>query len=693
MKSSPYMHLRSAIALILIMNVLPAGEAPRPPRKVQAIDWSVTWIGNTFGGPTWVQHHHEAMHVKDDGTVVLNSNWDEGHRECGLYKDGQVVGMLPETGGGRGGWAVTGNENYIFASLALDWSFKQRGPARFDWTGKPAGWPGAKKGNRLPLTGGKVTGMACHNGELFAGDSKGRVVVLDAETMKTKREFAVASPGKIAIHPTDGTLWILQAGENGKRVIAHYSPTGEKLPQTITGIDEPTDVAFAPSGILAIPDNGPRQQILLYDVSADPVEKGSVGKQGGVLANDPPGTISDDAFYGLGSIDFDAAGNLYVGQEGARWGGLNLRCYGKDKALDWQIHGLAFVDCASIDPGDENSIYFMDTRVAMDWDAPDGENWKPVAHTSDKFTYPGDFRLKLGGNTASIRRIDGKRILYVMQMNGGWLQVLRFDGEIARNACLFTANGIGVNKKKGQQPWHASETHPKGGRSVWRDLNGDAVCQADEWVEYGSKRDGILGWPDMNGGIWSATWGGGVRYHPCEGLDENGVPVYRKERYREWESVAPFVEVNRLKYIPETDTLYVSGFTEDRKRNRKNNHFIPGGAVIIRYDGWVNGEQRQVWRANLDYSKKYVIKSFDVAGDFLFTVGHQNSVLNVYDAASGEHIMELVPPEKLGKVANHVMCDIPYAIQAYQRKNGEYVVIQEEDAYAKNIVWRILAKE
>jgi len=40
-----------------------------------------------------------------DGTVYTNSEWDEGAREAGIYKDGNVIGESNSQlhGSGRGG--------------------------------------------------------------------------------------------------------------------------------------------------------------------------------------------------------------------------------------------------------------------------------------------------------------------------------------------------------------------------------------------------------------------------------------------------------------------------------------------------------------------------------------------------------------------------------------------------------------
>jgi hypothetical protein len=60
----------------------------------QQLEYTTTWIGNTFGGgPKWVQNFVEGMSVLPDGTVLVASTWDESGREFGIYKDGDVIGL------------------------------------------------------------------------------------------------------------------------------------------------------------------------------------------------------------------------------------------------------------------------------------------------------------------------------------------------------------------------------------------------------------------------------------------------------------------------------------------------------------------------------------------------------------------------------------------------------------------------
>ncbi len=77
------------LCLILVFLLLPTQSV-----MAQQLEYTTTWIGNTFGGgPKWVQNFVEGMSVLPDGTVLVASTWDESGREFGIYKDGDVIGL------------------------------------------------------------------------------------------------------------------------------------------------------------------------------------------------------------------------------------------------------------------------------------------------------------------------------------------------------------------------------------------------------------------------------------------------------------------------------------------------------------------------------------------------------------------------------------------------------------------------
>ncbi len=681
--------------LLAVLPQLPAGESPA--RVVESITWTSSWFGNTLSGGSaanrgmaggdlgdsvHMQNRHDDMWVQPDGTVVMNTHWDEAHHEVGIYKDGKMVGFGRETGGGRGGWDVTADATHIYAGLAVDWSFKQRGVARFALDGQTTGWPGSKGtgGNRLPL--GTTQGLACWQGELFASiPSDKKVVVIRTSDMTVVREFPCERAGKLAFHPVDGTIWMLlaRAKDDTASTIIHLTRDGTVLPERITDLVEAQDIAINPKdGLLAVTEDGPDQLVVFYDVTKAPKRVRTFGVKGGVWAGPKPGLVGDDRFHGPRGLGFDASGNLYVAASGNGFEGTCLRAFDPKGKVLWRLEGLMFVDCAAVDPADDTQVFSKDERYVLDHAKPPGQDWRLAAHLHNRFRFPTSGPR---GTMAFVSRIAGQRILYTLDMNGGEMGVFRFDGEAAVPCGVFTATGTWQNSPKG--------------RCMWQDANGDQKLDADEWTNFGDTWDGILGSPDSAGNLGHAGWGNRVRVNVCSGLDARGAPAYTKDLL-DFGGIDGFTGLDRVKYLPESDTLFVSGSTAAKPRKfGEDKQFITGGCVLARIDRfWKGGNRKPTWVADtVRYDAGHDVKSFDVAGDLLFTVERQTSIVEVFDAASGQHLQQLVPGPELGPVANHVFVDIPYAIRAHQRKDGTYLLIMEDDVYGKNILWRISAKK
>jgi len=76
--------IHKALLLLAIPVVVSAAD----------LDYSVSWLGNTFSGASnrWVQNFLIHTEVQPDGTVNTWSHWDEGGKKFGVYRDGDVIG-------------------------------------------------------------------------------------------------------------------------------------------------------------------------------------------------------------------------------------------------------------------------------------------------------------------------------------------------------------------------------------------------------------------------------------------------------------------------------------------------------------------------------------------------------------------------------------------------------------------------
>ena len=294
------------------------------------------WFGNTFRGGhredgRWVQLDVDDIFVFPDGRVVTNTGWDEGGRAIGFYQDGDAIGKVKDYTALTGGTAVTADRQYLFA-LRTERKLGESDPmwhgvARYTLDGNPATWAGAEGRLRNVLflyppsdQGGRpLTGVAARGGELFLADPTGRKIrVYGSEDMAPRREFALSpdsdTPYKLAFDPA-GRLWICQQGNGSWRLRAYDSASGAYANAEI-GVVEPSAIALAPDGRLVVAENGPRQQVLFYDVSREPVLQGRLGVEGGVYAGPNPGLIADDRFCGLTGVGVDQQGNVYVSTNG-----------------------------------------------------------------------------------------------------------------------------------------------------------------------------------------------------------------------------------------------------------------------------------------------------------------------------------------------------------------------------------------
>jgi hypothetical protein len=685
------------IAITLVALWVAPGVSPTKPYRT-------SWIGNTFsGGSKWVQNFIDAMYVAPDGTIYTNSEWDEGGREAGIYKDGDVIGMLSEMHGwGRlGGEAVTANNKYIYVAMIQgNEGGGLTGPAypprgsdwycvrRYDLKGKPAPFSRGRGHDQSMLIvskSGRVTGLANAGRELYVSDNAdSRIRVYNTDTMAELRNWTLARPRQIAVDG-QGNLWIIQAKDASHAPkILHYSKTGKLLSKQIMDVVEPTALAVDNQGRLLVAENGLRQQVLIYNIAATPKLVGTLGTQGGIYSG-RRGEVRALKFYGLTGVGTDTAGNVYVnsnGFKGFNSSGTDLRKFSTNGALQWSLVGLEFVDNADADPTtDAVDVFTKHERFLMKYSKGKGKEWTYKAYTVDKFRYPDDARLQQKIKHISgpfVRRIRGKRFLYLTTQMAERLFIYRFDGEIAVPCGMFSRAHV---------DWPANQ--PAKARWMWRDRNGDGSIQNNEYENLGAEDDSIWGWEvDSKGDIWQASESGFIRHYRCQGLDAYGSPIYTGAASEVIPMPALFKRLERIEYFPNTDVMYLGGYTVDHPRIGKEWGIV--GTEIVRYDNW--STKRNVrWRVVLPYdpsaSPMLIIKAMDVAKDRIFAVTSRTAEVYVYDAATGASVTKLAPgPEVAGESG---WIDIPYGLRAHQRANGEYLVFVEEDSKAKIIMYRI----
>lgn len=695
-----------------------------PVAPTGKVEHTSTWLGNSYGsaGGQSIQTHISSMAVGDDGTVYPITGWEEAGKNAQLIKDGKP-GINPGSTlgwGYYGGDAVALNSKYLFYAQNMKFIGRED-PASWPPNGKywvgltrrmrsnpaqGAPFEGAKGGSEgtqkmflvvqeLPWENkeGSLAGIAADDRRLYVSDPfSDRILIYDAETMALVNSFPFARPGMMALD-RHNTLWIVQNPSASQPArILHYTAEGVPLPQTIPSVVRPAALAIDHKGRLMVAENGPRQQILFFSTTGNPVLVKTFGVEGGIYSG-VRGRMGDLRLHAPNAIGTDKEGNLYVNNSSS---GTDLRKFSPEGQLLWRVIGMVFLDAGAADPrSDGRDVYTLRDRFVMDYKKSKGREASLASHTIDRFKNPGDPRLSEAWNRGhlsahSIHWIDGKKFLFVTDQFGATLHIYKFEGEIAKASVIF-----GSNPLKG---WVS--TQPSRGRYIWRDKNGDGQYQSEEFEGDGQSDEYAVGWEvDGKGDVWHSQeewYGAGsigpIRRFRNQGLDAYGNPVYSYSALDSYPAPPLFNVVTRLKYFPDTDTLYLSGYTKENLGG-DNALRLRVGTELARYDNWLKGNRTPRWRIVFPYepATHHVINSVDIVGQRVFAgflaggVQGQETI-RVYDTETGSHLGPLRPGPEIGHNANWI--DMAYGVRAFQRSDGEYLVFVEDVFYGKTILYR-----
>ena len=706
------------------------------PFDSPALPVVTSWLGNTYpGADRWVPQDIDALCVGPDGRLFSNVHWDEGGGNCTEFRDGGVLGCARHTHGWghQGGYAIAANAHHLFiggrmgnenGNLVDPDTWPSKG---FDWIGisrrmlgnirEAAPFPGAKGGKGGTLRGAflvvdevpverkvidrrsaHITGLCASSNRLWAAcPYDGTIKVFDAATMARLAAWPFERAGSMALSPR-GNLWVLQEGDSNHppRVVA-LDDGGRTVSRDVR-FDPgagPVAIGFAPDGRLLVADDGPRQQILLFEnLDATPRACGTIGQAGGILAS-TPGAVDMLKFNRPRAVACDAQGTVYVAHGGSTGGGSTvLEAYASDLSLRWRLHGHTFVDLADVDPADDTRVFTKEERFAMDYALPRGREASYRAYTVDRILHPDDPRLHIWSAGAWVRRIGGRPFLFVSDMNSDRLQVYRFgDGPAAEIAIPS-----GLFSRTGSRPDDWPPHQPAKGEWIWLDADGDGAFDTGEFDAAGSDAPVSQGlWVDADGGVWRASETGGIRHFPCRGLDPKGSARWDFSSVRGFPHPAGFKQVKRLRYDPATDTMFLGGTTDEHR----NQHWKPMGPVLARYDGWMKsgGTAEPRWRIVLPYepgSKGHSIcepMGFDVAGGHVFVpytgaskaLGVKTGRVEVFRTADGRSVGHFEPAPDVGEIG---LQDIRESLRAHRRADGEYLVFLEDDYKAKILLYR-----
>ncbi len=546
------------------------------------------------------------------------------------------------------------------------------------------------------LAGKLILGMGIQDGELILADATDQLLrYWSTAEMRELRSVPFARPGPVAVNRRTGEIWIIRNDQSGRgKSVARLGTDGRPTGVEITSLDWPRDLAVGKDGRLYVAESGPSQQVCIFDEQGR--ETGRIGAKGGVWsshAGTVPGQVHPEKFNFPCAVALDDLGNLTVLNSGPKqdWGvlgsgsGTDLRKFDPQGKLLWELLSSEYVDCGDFLPGSNGStVYSRDNAYDLDYSKPPGQGWKQSAFTIDPFRFPDDPRLTTARPGGSwMRTIKGQPFLIVSDMVNETLSFFRSE-----KGSRILVPSARFNRGANNRP---------GDFSLWRDLNGDGRPQETERTPGEYLRDLWGLWVDSQGDIWMACKGGPIVRLPVQRLDEHGNPVYDFAQARQWAPPEGFfgsgkgVAVERVYYFPETDVLYLSGYTSKFPKPDAAREWGTLGTELARFDNWT-GTPKLHWRIALPYEPNLGghyspgIKSAAFAGDYIFLIRSTDARVFVHRQDDGKLVTTLQPGPEVGGHCG--LIDIMHGLNAVKRADGEYVVILEDDDSAKNILLR-----
>jgi len=729
---------RSTIGLCVTLLALTGSVC-----AAQALSYKTSWIGNSFGG---VKHVHVqddilGMFVASDGTCYTDSIWDEGGSEAGIYKDGAASDSLPNLHGwGRGGGAaVCADSSYVYLAMTQsgdDGANKDNNSnglpeyppqnnvwycvRRYTRAGAESAFPtglgvsndilrvnsGSRPKSGSPYSGSAVSGVAVDATSLYVSDPTAdriKKYALDTLAETPIESWRVQSPGQMTMD-SSGNLWVVQGSAIAK--VLKFSPDGALLASISFARDVvPSGIAYnAKSGMLMVTDRGSDENVKEYNtakLSGNPtVVAATFGVKGGVYAG-TLGQIGPKRFNDPSGVGTDSDGNIYVSSNGqSSGGGTVLECYTSSGTRKWVLKGLEFVDGADPDPGSDTDVYTKEEHFAMNYasTAP-GSEATYKGYTIDPFKYPEDPRMHIanGGTGVFTRRIHGKTFLFITDMYSDGLEIFRFnpatDGECAIPSGMF------AKRHRSSDRDGFPENQPDSGEWIWRDSNGNGSLDSGEFHQPATVGDApsLWGWfVDSNGDVWQAMQGAGIRHFTCQGLDGKGNPIYDYQHMTTARMPAEFTDLERIQYDSSTDTMYLGGYGSGHPNPptlNRNGDWGLIGTILCRYDHWsANTTVHRGYPIVLPYddAAKPALqpKALSIAGSYVFVAYGIQNIVQVFNKDTGVQVGTLTPGDSVGGKGSLGWVDFPDALQAWQRKDGEYLIFDEDDWLGKIVLYR-----
>lgn len=654
-------------------------QAPTKPQGT----YTTSWIGNTF-----MDFNTKSVVTELGGSVCVSPNgvlFSAGYAEAwgggAAYNiaDGSFAGRYQNTNSGFGDplSVVAADSNYVYFGAGT-------GILRAAHGGQNGGYD-------VFLPEANVQGLFYKKGRLYVSDYKNnKIVVLNTATMAVERSWSCQKPTRLTVDnsnkvwvvinsstsiqsPTDGPMWW------GEKVVS-FSAVG--IPGAeITNFEKPLTVAVDNSGKLLVAGLNEHSQVWKYDIRNTPVKVGEFGAGGGIFSGVSGAFTQGPKLHWIKGISVDAANNIYTAcAYGTFWGNA-IEKWSSAGVLQWRLFAGTSLDCAGIDPENETEVYSKYHHYSLDYSKTvPGTEWSLKGFTVNRFKYPNDSRVDQNTDVGS------------RSLGGG---VYRIGGK------LFVARG---NQEGYRWELYRQETTSDGEvlvPSVIVGSAGDANnhfynSTTKTWIEK-PKKDNLYNQYfsiAKNGDLFTIADDKNliIRY-PFGGFDAYNNPIWDASTATT-SSVPEFTyDVRRIYYDSDADVMYVTGDEPPGEWGT----FLK----IRRYNNWLAGNRTSNFTATLPYNDvKYTPEtsygggqpcSFAVAGDYIFVLygyGH----VRIIDKTNGSLVGTMVQDIN-GWKGGGGQVDAAYALTAYKRSNGEYIIFFENAAWANIMIHRWIPGE
>ncbi len=577
-----------------------------------------------------------------------------------------------ESGFGDPVKAVAANATYVF------WGTPGKGLLRSAHGGGGAG------AYTTFLAGKIITGLCVKGEKLYISNfSDGKIQVYNIATMTEDWSWACANPTRLTVDNT-GTVWVIRWDGTspqkphegsiwwGEKVVS-FSATGTPGPE-ITDFEKPLALAVNKSGQLLVGGLNEHSQVWIYNITKAPSKVGTFGAQGGIFSGTSGAFTNFAKLHWIKAIVVDANDNIYTGcTYGTFWGNC-IEKWNPTGVLQWRLFAGTSLDSAGLDPEHDTEVYSKYHHYSLDYSktAP-GTEWSLKGFTVNRFKYPNDPRVDQNSDVGS--RALGAGVWRL----GGQLFVGRSSQE-----------GYRFELYRQETPTDGEVLVPSFRMGAGGEMNNHFYNPKSKTWMPKPKKDGIYNqyWNiAKNGDLFTIGDPQTIIHYKFGGLDINSNPVWDAATATT-EVVSAFKPVRRLAYDSDADVMYMAGDVKEQNWGS----FLR----IKKFLKWSTGNRTSNYTITLPYQDtEYAGSSnygggqpiaFSVVGDYIFVlygIGHVR-ILNKTDGS----LMGTLRQNVNGWKGSDGQVDAAYGMTVTQRKNGEYVILFENAAWANIMMTR-----